>query len=330
MKELTLLRELTAIYGPSGREQKIADRIMELLREKALKPYQDNMGNVIVPVGGSGKRILFMAHMDTVGLMLTRIDKDGYGYFTNIGWLDPAMIAHRIVLFENGVKAAVCIRDDKIGKEIKLKDLYLDFGTKSEAETRALVAVGDIAVYQPEFWEQGDRIMASYLDNRAGCAILLAALDEIQELKNEVYFVFSAQEEVGTRGAAPAAYGIDGAWGIAVDVTAVDDVPGSIHDGTACLGKGAGIKVLDRIAMSRPEVIAAMHRAAEREHIPTQNEIMIGGGTDAGPVAEVRSGMAVGGVSLPCRYTHAPVEICDKNDLEACVGLVTALAETEL
>lgn len=328
--DLTLLKELTAVYGPSGREQQIAECLMELLREKGLEPRQDNMGNVIVRVGGSGKKIVFMAHMDTIGLMLTRVDKDGYGYFTNIGWLDAAMIAHRMVVFENGVKASICIRDDKVGKEIKLKDLYLDFGTKTREETEELVSVGEIAVYQPEFHVQGDRIMASYLDNRSGCAILISALDHIRELKNEVYFVFSAQEEVGTRGAAPAAYGIDGAWGIAVDVTAVDDVPGSIHDGTASLGKGAGIKVLDRRAMSRPEVIASMEKAAKRQNLATQNEIMIGGGTDAGPMAEVRSGMAVGGVSLPCRYIHAPVEICDINDLEACVKLVTALAETEL
>lgn len=326
---MELMKKLTAVYGPSGREETVAGVIMNLLRERGLEPRTDGMGNIIVKVGGEGQKLVFMAHMDTVGLMLTRVDKEGFGYFTNIGWLDPAMIAHTMVVFENGVQAAVCISDDKVGKELKLKDLYLDFGTSSKEETEKLVSVGDMAVYMPMYHEQGYKVMSTYLDDRSGCAILLSALDGMQNLKNEVYFVFSAQEELGARGAGPAAYGIDGAVGIAVDVTSVDDVPGSAHDGTASLGKGAGIKVLDRNTLSRPRVMEAMRKAAAREGILTQNEMMLGGGTDAGRMAETGSGMAVGGISLPTRYTHSPVEICDKNDYLACVRLVAALAETE-
>lgn len=326
---MNLLKNLTALYGPSGREGAVAGAIMAHLRDQGLEPREDAMGNVIVRVGGEGQKLVFMAHMDTVGLMLSRIDKDGFGYFTNIGWLDPAMIAHTMVVFENGVQAAVCISDNKIGKEIKLTDLYLDFGFDSKEETEKHVSVGEMAVYKPMYLEQGEKIMSTYLDDRSGCAILLSALEKMQNLKNEVWFVFSAQEELGARGAGPAAYGIDGAVGIAVDVTAVDDVPGSAHDGTARLGKGAGIKVLDRNTLSRPRVMEAMRRAAAREGIPTQNEMMLGGGTDAGRMAETRNGMAVGGISLPTRYTHSPVEICHKNDYLACVRLVAALAETE-
>ena len=113
-------------------------------------------------------------------------------------------------------------------------------------------------------------------------------------------------------------------------MTAVDDVPGSIHDGTAALGKGAGVKVLDHSALCRPELIKTMNRIAGERNIPVQGDIMTGGGTDAGPMAQRGSGMAVGGISLPCRYTHAPLEICDKNDFDACVRLIAALAETEL
>ena len=128
----------------------------------------------------------------------------------------------------------------------------MDFGTGSKEETEQLVTVGDSAAFVPRFMESNHRILSTFLDNRAGCAILLQALDQMKNLKNEVYYVFSVQEEVGTRGAGPAAFGIQGSIGIAVDVTAVDDVPGSIHDGTAVLGKGAGIKILDHSALCRP------------------------------------------------------------------------------
>lgn len=325
-----LLKNLTELYGPSGCEDAAAHWILSYLSERGVEARRDAMGNVIARIGGQGKKLVYTAHMDTVGLMLTDIDKDGFGRFTAIGWLDPATVAHTPVRFANGTLAAICIRDDKVGKELKLTDLYLDFGTASKAETERLVTIGDMAAFVPRFLESKERVTASFLDNRAGCAILLAALDRIQNPKNEIYFVFSVQEEVGTRGAGPAAYGLGGAYGIAVDVTAVDDVPGSIHDGTARLGKGAGIKILDKSALCRPELIRKLGEIAQEQKIPVQQDIMTGGGTDAGPMAQAGPGMAVGGISLPCRYTHAPLEVCDKNDMEACVRLVAALAETEL
>ena len=325
-----LLKKLTELYGPSGCERTAARWIMTYLEERGVEAWQDPMGSVIAKIGGHGKKLVYSAHMDTVGLMLTEIDSEGFGRFTAIGWLDPANIAHTPVRFENGTLAAICIQDDKVGKELTLKDLYLDFGTASKTETEALVSIGDTASFVPRYLESKGRITASFLDNRAGCAILLCALDRMKDPKNEVYFIFSVQEEVGTRGAGPAAYGLGGAYGVAVDVTAVDDVPSSIHDGTARLGQGAGIKILDKSALCRPELIQKLGKIAQECGIAVQKDIMTGGGTDAGPMAQAGPGMAVGGISLPCRYTHAPLEVCDKNDMEACVQLVAALAETEL
>lgn len=323
------LEKLSALYGPSGREEQVAQYITTQLPARA-EICRDAMGNLIVHLGGAGDPMIFAAHMDTVGMMVTRVDQDGYCRFTNVGWLDPASIAHQPVVFENGVTGVVCIPDDKVGKELKLTDLYLDLGAGDRSEAEKLVSVGDIAVFAPRYTENRGRVLAAFLDNRAGCEILLRAMEHIETPKNDVYFVFTVQEEVGTRGAGPAAYGIDGAVGIAVDVTATDDIPGSTHDGTAVLGKGAGVKVLDRAAMSRPRVMAAMEQAAEARNISVQKDIMKGGSTDAGPMAQTRAGMMVGGISLPCRYTHTPVEVCDLKDLEACAALVVALAETEI
>lgn len=325
-----LLKELTAAFGPSGCETAVGSYIAAYLKNRNIQTQTDAMGNVIARIGGQGKKLVFSAHMDSVGVMLTSIDEKGYGSFTNIGWLDAASIAHTPVRFVNGATAAICIRDDKVGKELKLKDLYLDFGTENREETEHLVSVGETAAFLPQYFETDNRITATFLDNRSGCAILLEALDRMKALKNEVYYVFSVQEEVGTRGVGPAAFWIRGDYGVAVDVTAVDDVPGSIHDGTAALGKGAGIKILDHSALCRPKLIEAMNRIAAEREIPVQKDIMTGGGTDAGSMAQSGSGMAVGGISLPCRYTHAPLEVCDKKDMEACVRLVAALAETEL
>ena len=330
MEITRILSELTGIYGPSGREDKVAEAITGYIEKLGHSAGIDPAGNVVCKVGEEGKKIVFAAHMDSIGLMLTRIDKDGYGYFTSVGWHDAGMIAHSMVEFPGGVKAAVCVKEEKTGKELKIADLYLDFGGKTKAETEEKVSVGDIAVFCNQYTELGDRICGTYLDNRSGCAVLLSALERITEPKNQVYFLFTTQEETGTGGAGPGCYGIDGAIGIAVDVTAVDDVPGSSHEGTAVLGKGAAIKILDKSALSSPEVVRKMTGVAEEKSIPHQKDILTGGGTDAGAMAGVRRGMMVGGVSVPCRYTHSPTELMDKNDLKACADLVVALAETEL
>lgn len=330
MEITTILSDLTGLYGPSGREGKVAEAILRYIENMGYTAAIDPAGNVVCKVGRQGKKVVFAAHMDSIGLMLSRIDKDGYGYVTSVGWHDAGMIAHSMVEFPGGVKAAVCVKEEKTGKELKLTDLYLDFGTKTKAETEAMVSVGDIAVFCRQYAELGSRICGTYLDNRSGCAVLLSALEGLKEPKNQVYFLFTTQEETGTGGAGPGCYGIDGAIGIAVDVTAVDDVPGSSHEGTAILGKGAAIKILDKSALSSPEVVRKMTEAAEKCGIPHQKDILTGGATDAGAMAGVRCGMLVGGVSIPCRYTHSPTELLDKNDLKACADLVLALAETEL
>ena len=172
------LKTLTALYGPSGNEEEVRAWILKKLQDRNIDAKTDALGNIVAKIGGNGKKLVFSAHMDTVGLMLTEIDKDGYGKFTAIGWLDPATIAHTPVRFENGTVAAICIQDDKVGKEPKAKDLYLDFGTGSKEETEQLVSVGDTAAFVPRFMESKNRILSTFLDNRAGCAILLDALDE--------------------------------------------------------------------------------------------------------------------------------------------------------
>ena len=168
------------------------------------------------------------------------------------------------------------------------------------------------------------------MDNRISCAVLLKALSELDSCANDCYFVFSVQEEVGLRGAKTAAYGIDPAYGIAVDVTDVDDVPGSECSGTAKLGKGAAIKVMDSSVICHPEMVALLEQAAAANAIPSQRDVLRAGGTDAGVMLVNRAGVITGGISVPCRYIHTPCEMVNLGDAAACVDLVKAVAKTEL
>ena len=176
----------------------------------------------------------------------------------------------------------------------------------------------------------GDKAVSPYMDNRIACVILLAALEQMKSGENDVYFVFTVQEEVGLRGARTASYSVAPDYGVAVDVTDVDDTPGSEKYGTVQLGKGAAIKVMDSSVICHPEVVSKLELLAKEGNIPAQKDILRAGGTDAGAMHVSRMGVRTGGISIPCRYIHTPVETVDMTDVSNCVKLVAAFADAKL
>ena len=190
--------------------------------------------------------------------------------------------------------------------------------------------MGDAAVYDLPVRDLGDKILSPCLDDRAGCAILLLAMEQLGSTGSDLYFVFTGQEEVGTRGAVTAAYAIDPDYAVAVDVTLSDDLPGSAHVGSARQGKGAGVKIMDHSMISHPRVVEKLRALAKEKGIPCQTDVSGRGGTDAGAIHRSRRGVCSGVLSVPSRYTHTPTEMICKGDALACAELVQAFAEEEL
>ncbi|HAA81066.1 MAG TPA: aminopeptidase, partial [Thermoanaerobacter sp.] len=144
--------------------------------------------------------------------------------------------------------------------------------------------------------------------------------------ENEVYFVFTVQEEVGLRGATTAAYNIHPDFAIAVDVTLTGDTP-KAKKMSVSLGKGAAIKVMDMSIIVSPYVREMMIETAKEYNIPYQLEILEFGGTDAGAIHLTKGGIPSGVISIPTRYTHSISEIVDKNDVEASINLLIKILE---
>lgn len=212
--------------------------------------------------------------------------------------------------------------------KLRLDECFLDIGAKSREEASAMVQVGDTAIYDSAVRCNRRKVISPYLDNRVSCAVLLMALKELGECPNDLYFVFTVQEEVGLRGAKTAAYGLTPDWSFVVDVTDPDDTPGSEKTGTVQLGKGAGIKIMDHSVICHPEAVRQLELVAKIAAIPVQREIMQDGGTDAGAIHVSRMGVCTGGISVPCRYVHTPVEMVDLDDVDACIKLVIACSKT--
>lgn len=330
MNHFELLQSMNAAFGPSGDEGGISDVIRSFAEPYVDEIAADTMGNLICHKEGCGPRVMFAAHMDSLGLIVTHIEKEGYLRFGQVGGINARDILYTPVRFKNGARGTVALTESADPEKFKRDDLFIDLGVSSEEEARALADIGDVAVFDTEVRQAGKGIISPYLDNRSACAVLLKAMENLTETDNDLYFVFTSQEEVGLRGARTAAYAIDPDYGIVVDVTDPDDVPGSKHDGSSMLGKGASIKIMDSSLICHPQVVKKLEALAEEKKIACQKDVIRAGGTDGGAIHITRTGVYTGGISIPCRYIHTPTELVYQSDLEACSALVRAFAETKL
>ena len=254
MDMMTMVQRLTAVYGISGREAAVAEEIRRMAEPYADEIWTDRLGNLICHKKGEGPKVMFAAHLDSIGLIVTHIESAGFLRVAKIGGVRPEKILHSLVRFENGTIGTIASSGTDLGK-LSMEDLYVDIGAESREEAEKKVSVGDAAVYMGQPVQTGTTLFSPYLDDRLGCVILLKTMELAADSPNDLYFVFTVQEEVGLCGAHTAAHGIVPDYGIAVDVTCTDDVPGSRHTVSAALGKGAGIKVMDGSLMCHGAVV---------------------------------------------------------------------------
>lgn len=324
-----LISQLTAVFGPSGRETAIAQAISDLARPYADEITADTMGNLIVHKKGSGPKLMLAAHMDTIGLVVTYIEDDGTLRVGKLGNVAAKEIRNAPVRFGNGTVGAVKVHGSAKEDKLTIDDLYLDIGAGSREEARKMVNLGDVAVFATPVMRAGNRVIAPYLDNRISCAVLLKVLEQLKESAYDLYFAFTVQEELGLRGAKTAAHGIDPDYAIAVDVTRACDWPGAAKIGSAVLGGGAAIKVMDASVICHPEMVEKLDKLSQEKGIKAQRDVLTKGGTDAGAIHQSRLGVVTGGVSIPCRYSHTPTAIVDLADVENCAKLLTTFIENK-
>ncbi|HTX89875.1 MAG TPA: M42 family metallopeptidase [Anaerolineales bacterium] len=321
-----LIQKLTETFSPSGFESVIREVIRGEVKPLADEIRVDALGNLLVRKGAkaaNGLRIMLAAHMDEIGLMATHIDENGFVRFTGVGGIRPAGLAGSRVRFMDGRPGV--IGSDRLPDASKLPGLeqcYIDVGASSRADCP--VKVGDVCAFERPFVDLGSRLVAKSMDDRIGCVVLVETLRALKKSPHEIYFVFTTQEEVGTRGATTSAFGVDPDLGLAVDVTGTGDTPKSSKMEVA-LGKGPAIKVKDSGMLSDPRVVAWMARTAEKAHLPYQREVLEGGTTDARAIQLARGGVPAGCLSVPTRYIHSPSEMVDYGDVQNSVKLLTAL-----
>jgi tetrahedral aminopeptidase len=325
----SLIQKLTETFSPSGYETAIREVIRKEIKPLADEIRVDALGNLIVRKGSkgkSGKRIMLAAHMDEIGLMATHIDENGFIRFTGVGGIRPLALTGSRVRFIDGTPGV--IGSDRITDSTKaptLEQCFIDVGASGRQDCP--VKVGDVCAFERPFLDLGKRLVAKSMDDRISCAILIEVLRSMKSSPHELFFVFTTQEEVGTRGATTSAFGVDPDIGLAVDVTASGDTPKGLKMEVA-LGDGPAIKVKDGGMLADPRIVEWMVQAAEKAKIPYQREVLEAGTTDARAIQLVRSGVPAGCFSVPTRYIHSPSEMVDYNDVQNSVQLLAALLRT--
>lgn len=328
-----LLQTLTETFGPSGYEDAVRAVVMKEIKSLAEDVRVDTMGSVIArkgTLGKGGKKIMIAAHMDEIGVIVSHIDANGFVRFTNVGGTFGRYTLGTRVRFLNGTSGVVGYdRLENVNEAPPLGKMFIDVGAASRKDCP--VKVGDVAAFERPFTDLGKRLIGKSLDDRSGVAVLIETMRALTlrqtqggSTPHEIYFVFTTQEEIGTRGATTSAFGVDPQIGLAVDVTPTGDTPGAIKMEMK-LGAGPCVKIRDPFMLSDPRIVDWMTTTAEKAHIPYQREVLLMGSTDARAMQLTRAGVAAGALSIPIRYVHSSSEMIDFNDLENSVKLLTAL-----
>jgi len=323
-----LIKQLVETYGPAGQEGRVRALIEGIIRPYVDESRVDALGNLIALKRGSGggKRLMIAAHMDEIGVVVTHIDKKGFARFGRVGGVQVQTMVGGRVLFGNGAVGVIGWEKWLQSQGVPAwEELFIDVGATSPDDSP--VRVGDVGAFLRPFVDLGKRLVSKAMDDRIGCAVVIQALMEMKESPNDVYFVFTAQEELGTRGAVVSAFGVEPEVGIAVDVTHIGDTP-EARPMAVSLGKGPAIKVMDAGMVVNPAVKQWMIDVAEKEGIPYQLEVLEFGGTDARSIQLSKAGVPAGCLSIPCRYVHSPSEMVDYEDVQGAVKLLRKLLES--
>ncbi len=332
-------QEILETPSPSGYEQPVQDVVRKYVKGFADVVKTDLHGNVIVGCNVDAPfRVMFAGHADQIGLLVTHISEQGYIYTNTIGGWDPQqLIGQRMTIYTvSGPVPAIISRkpihlldQDERKQVVKLKDMWLDIGAKNKEEAAEVVKIGDPVTLQLGYQELRNGFANSPgMDDKTGLWVAIEALRRAKKRGIEValFAVATVQEEIGLRGAATSAYGVNPHVGIAIDVTHATDCPtiDKTQEGDIKLGGGP---VIYRGPNMNPVVVDRLRDAAEYAEIPCQLAASgRGTGTDANAIQLSRAGVATGLLSVPNRYMHSAVEMISLNDIDDSAELLATFA----
>lgn len=338
-KTVEIFEKLVKVPGASGFEEKVIEYMASELKKNLPDVSMDMMGNVIGKVGKGKKSVMVCVHTDEVGLLVKYIDPKGYIYFDLNGMIDErVLLSTKVDICTDkgiytgvvGVKNRHLLTSEDLKRPINISDLWIDVGAKDEKEVMEWgIEIGDPVVFHPNFKIIGkDTIISKAIDNRAGCAILIDLAERMKSkrIDYQLILVAAVQEEVGSRGAKVAAQTLSPDMAIVIDTVPASDPITPLQQATAECGKGPVIRSMDVNALGWGTIYSKKIRqrliaTATKNKIPHQKDIFRTW-TDASTIHTSGKGIPCGGIYIPRRYSHSPIELVKWPDVEKTAKLL--------
>jgi putative aminopeptidase FrvX len=347
---MELLQLLTQTPSVPGREDRIREVILNAIRERKLfdEISTDAMGSLIAirrarPASGQRAekpvRVMLAAHMDQIGFLVRHIDDNGYVRVNPVGGFDTRNLFARRVrvctsagdlpgIMNPGGKPIHIASDADKKKVPEIGEFFVDLGMTGE-EVSGQVRIGDMVVLDGPFSEIGHSVVSQCLDNRVGCWAQIRAIENLQHHNCDIYAVWTVQEEVGLRGAEPAAFGVAPDIAVACDTTLCCKTPGvPDEDRVSVAGNGVCLHVMDSSMISDIRLVEDFEKIAKANSLLCQRAILPRGGQDGAVIQRSRSGVRTISLACPVKYIHTVTEMSHKADLDSYHRLLSRWLES--
>ena len=346
------LRALCTLTGVSAREDSVAAYMKAEFQKSCQEVSVDYLGNVTAhfPCEKPGaQKVLFFGHMDEVGLIVRKVEEDGYLRLERLSAVNSHVIpgsmwnvrTHdgRLIPGVVGAKSHHFMKDADKARVPELTELALDIGCRSKAEVLALgITEGCVTSFTPHFTElQNNLVSTKSVDDRAACAALLGLAEYAggHPLNFDLYIIASVQEEFNIRGIMPAVRAVDPDVAIGIDVTPAGDSPDLAGASDIRLGGGPaftymnyhGRGTLNGLIPNEP-LVHFLESSCAESGIPFQREVCRGLLTETCYIQiSGDKGVVTAGISVPIRYAHTPVEVVSLDDIAATQRVLEVFAE---
>lgn len=342
-----LLERLCSIHAVSGREDLMIKYIREQVEPLVDSLTVDNLGNIVAILEGThhpDHKLMLQAHMDELGLIIRNITDEGFLLIERVGGLpEKSLLGQRLdILTDEGdiIPAYVGTKSHHITQSEeklvvpKVHEMYLDVGLSSHEEVKqAGIQIGDPVTYHPNYQRFGNGMICSKaLDNRVSVFVLLQILEKLHNNRppSTVVFSFTVLEEFSIRGSLPTVNYSKPDAIISLDITVATDTPDDPPLHPVKTRHGPAIKMMDFHGrgtlggmFSSPKLRKFIEGKAKESGITLQREVIVGVITD--PAFQLylgEKGYVIAGLSIPQRYTHAPISMCHEEDIKQAIALL--------
>lgn len=336
-EQLVVLKEILNTESPSGCEGQLICLLQKHLHS-ICKMETDTIGNLYMYASQkeTGLRLMITAHTDEVGFQVTHIDDNGFIYFRGVASADIHTIpGSEVVLLSKrgnvdgvvGKKSPHVQGKEEKNKTLQIEDLWIDCGFSTKEEANMYISPGDYLTLKPNvhFSVNNKRVISKALDNKISVFILVDVIKRLvkMDIPISVIGVATTQEELGCRGSIVAANRIKPDISLSLDVGIASDIPNMDLQqyGKFELGKGVGIV---HNANNNELLVQSLISTAKEGKIAYQETIGLRstGGTETSNIQLSMQGVATANISIPNRYIHSLVEICDLSDVEGAIDLL--------